>query len=463
MGDNRALSVTFAGGARTVTGSNFLIEAQDGEQVTRILVDCGLEQGGRFCESSNREPFPYDPSTIDAVFVTHAHADHIGLLPKLVKEGYRGRVYATAPTVDLIPVMLEDSVTIITREAKQCDEAAPYGKEDVATLTARLTAQPLKEAVTVAPGITATLYNAGHILGSALVLLDVWGTRVLFSGDVGRRDPILVMPPEFPDTVDYYITESVYGNRTHGSYDASAHDLLTAMQQVSDTQGTLLVPSFSLERTQIILATIDTFIAARRISDMPVYLDSPLAVRVTDVYKRYPEHLATSFREVCEQGGDPFSFKSLRVTYSREESQSIPTGNAPKVIIAGAGMSHGGRIRSHEKLYLPEPQSMLFLTGYQVPGSLGRRLHDGAREVMIDRKKVKVRAKVRTTGGFSAHADRDDLLAYVETVRPKKVFVVLGEMESASFFAQRVSGFLGIETYIPEKGERIELPLTVLE
>lgn len=453
-----SLSVTFAGGARSVTGSQFLLEVVRGGTTTRILIDCGLQQGVKFCESGNSDTFSYDPKSLDAVFFTHAHADHIGLFPKLVKDGFHGPAYATPPTAELMPLMLEDAVSLITKEAKECGKEAPYTKEDVVNATARLVPLPYKKSISITEGISVRLYNAGHILGSATVLLDVYGTRLLFTGDLGRDPSILLPEAEIPEgPIDYLFTESVYGNRVHEEVSVSEKVLQRELVRVTKEKGTLLIPSFSLERTQIILAAIDRMVSEKSIEPIPVFLDSPLATRVTEVYRNNISYLKPELQARSEKGDDPFSFPELRVTYTPEDSKQIDEIPNPKVIIAGAGMSHGGRIRNHERTYLPDPKSSLLLVGYQVPGSLGRRLQDGARKVMVDGKTVKVRAKVSKTGGFSAHADRDDLVSFAEKVKPKKVFVVLGEMESASFLAQRISGFLGIETYIPQKGEKIEL------
>lgn len=463
----RSLSVTFARGARRVTGSNFLIEYKDistglgagGGKTTKILIDCGLAQGERFCESVNSEKFSYDPSTVDAIFFTHAHADHIGLFPKLVKEGFAGKAYATAPTVALIPIMLEDSLKIVGEEAKRCGDETPYTASDVVNAVEMLEVVPYHSPIKVAEGVTVTLYNAGHILGSASVLIDVFGTTMLFTGDLGRVPAVLVPEREIPKGVQYLFTESVYGNRVHTSIETSREELLEVVREVANKKGTLLIPAFSLERTQIILAALDKGITNSAIPSVPVFLDSPLAAKVTEVYRKYPEFLNDEIKARVTSGDDPFDFESLTVTARQDESDDIAHTPVPKIIIAGAGMSHGGRIRRHETKNLPDKNTMLLLAGYQVPGSLGRRLKDGAKEVTIDGVKVTVRAKVQSIDGFSAHADRNDLMSYVEGVNPQRVFVILGDTEASTFLAQRISGFLDIPVDVPREGETVEIPL----
>ena len=455
---DKKIFLTFAGGARSVTGSNFLLEVVKGDHTTRILVDCGLEQGKKFCESSNREPFSYDPASVDAVFFTHAHADHIGLFPKLVEQGFKGSAYATPPTASLMPLMLEDAVALIAKEAKACDEEPPFTADDVHRAVALLEPIEYKKKIFLTEGISATLYNAGHILVSATILFDIEGTRVLFTGDLGRNPAILLPDADTPEgPIDYLITESVYGNRQHEDALLSEGALLRRIQRTVKERGTLLIPSFSLERTQIILSAIDRFVASGAFEPVPVFLDSPLAIRVTDVYRQFPSYLRGEIQERIAKGDDPFDFPKLHISYTPEDSAKIDELPSPKIIIAGAGMSHGGRIRNHERTYLPDRNAALLLVGYQTPGSLGRRLQDGEKKVLIDKKWVKVRANISKVGGFSAHADRDDLVSFAEKVKPKKAFVVLGELESSAFLAQRLSGFLGIDTYIPQKGEQVDL------
>lgn len=460
MASERSLAVTFARGARRVTGSNFLIEAKNAGKTTRILIDCGLAQGERFCESVNGERFSYDPSSVDAIFFTHAHADHIGLFPKLARNGFRGKAYATAPTRALMPIMLEDSLHIAADEAKRCHDDPPYAAADVAHAVSLVEELAYHTKVELAEGVSVTLYNAGHILGSASVALDIFGKRIVFTGDLGRVPPVLVPEREVPQNVDYLFIESVYGDRVHGSIESSEKELLAAVAAAEKQRGALLIPAFSLERTQIILSALDRAFADRHPESVPVFLDSPLAAKVTEIYERYPEFLKADMRAQMEKGNDPFSFPSLRITADMESSRGIDKVASPKIIIAGAGMSHGGRIRSHEARYLPDPSTILLISGYQAAGSLGRRIQDGAREVDIDGATVLVRAAIRSLDGFSAHADRDDLMSYVEGAKPGRVFVILGETQSSAFLAQRIQGFLGIPAEVPREGETVELGLS---
>jgi metallo-beta-lactamase family protein len=451
-----SLTITFARGARRVTGSNFLVTVTGSTGVTKILIDCGLTQGEKFCDSVNGDSFVYDPSEIDAVFFTHAHADHIGLFPKLVKDGFKGKAYATAPTKDLMPIMLEDSVSIMKIESDRCGEPAPYTADDIGRAVGMLESVPYHHPITVG-GARVTLVNAGHILGSATILIEAAGKRVLFTGDLGRTPAILAPDPEATKDVDVLVIESVYGNRTHGSVEDSEHQLRDAVLQTVKEKGTLLIPAFSLERTQIILAALDRMITAGTLPAVSVFMDSPLAAKVTDVYSAYPEFLRDDVRERLKGGDDPFGFPSLKVTVNKESSHMIDSQPTPKIIIAGAGMSHGGRIRHHEKKYLPFKNTTLLLVGYQVAGSLGRRLKDGQKEIEIDGERIQVKARIAAIGGFSAHADRDDLVAFAEAVNPKRVFVVLGETEAATFLAQRISGFLGLPVDVPKEGEVYEI------
>lgn len=404
----------------------------------------------------NGETFVYDPATIDAVFFTHAHADHIGLFPKLVKDGFKGRAFATQPTKDLMPIMLEDSVSLMHAEAERCGTDAPYGAEDVARAVRVLESVTYHEPMVV-KDVRVTFLNAGHIVGSATLLVEAGGKSILFTGDLGRMPAILVPDREVHAPIDVLVTESVYGNRTHGSIDESVARLKAAVLRTVQQKGALLIPAFSLERTQIILAALDTMMTEGTVPRVPVYMDSPLAAKVTAVYRAHASYLRDSVRAKLTSGDDPFSFPSLSVTVEKEESAAIDDAPSPKIIIAGAGMSHGGRIRRHETHYLPLSSTTLLLVGYQVPGSLGRRLRDGHKSVQIDGTWVRVKAHIDAIDGFSAHADRDDLLTFAEQSKPKRVFVVLGETEAATFLAQRISGFLGIPVDVPKEGEEYVL------
>lgn len=420
------------------------------------MIDCGFAQSGDVCDPVNTDPFPYNPADIDAIFFTHAHADHIGLFPKLVRDGFHGPAYATEPTADLIPIMLEDAVSHLAHDADRCGHEPAYLRTDLERAYALIRRTRYHEPITVGDA-RVTFFDAGHILGSATVLVEVEGKRILFTGDLGRRTPAIVSPREIVPNVDVLVTESVYGNRLHGDPEAADIVLQDAVRETVKRRGVLLIPAFSLERTQIILASLDRMTDQGTIPDVPLYLDSPLAARISEVYMRYPKYLSPTLRRAVEDGKDPLAARTLKVTINTEESAAIDSVKPPKIIIAGAGMSHGGRIRHHERIYLGSPDTHLLFVGYQVPGSLGRRLRDGQKTVMIDKARVSVRAKIGIADGYSAHADRDDLMAYVEETGPKRVFVVLGETEAATFLAQRITGFLGTPVDVPREGEVYEI------
>lgn len=447
------LRLTFHGGAGAVTGSNFLIESTKG----KVLVDCGLEQGRDFSERHMYEPFPYDVSSIDALIITHAHLDHIGRAPKLMKEGFRGAVYMTLATRDLTELMLRDSLSLLTREAERRDLPPMYKEEDVAAFMACVEVMPFRKEREVAPGITALLRDTGHILGSASVTLRADdGTSLAITGDLGNS-PSPYLPDVEPITdVDALVMESVYGDRQHPNLEDRVPQLRDALNRAITRGGTILMPAFSIERTQLMLYELSNLMEAGEVPEIPVFLDSPLAIGVTEIYEKHAmAYFNTGAKKEMQEEHSIFRFPFLTLTRSREESQEIDSVPGPKLIIAGAGMSHGGRIGRHEAKYLPDPKTTLFIVGYQAPGSPGRLLQDGSKTVKLDGRPVKVRAKVETLTAWSAHADRDGLLAFAEKALPKAhtIFVAIGEPSAARFLAQRIHGFLGGKAVVPQMGD----------
>ena len=444
-------TLTFNGGAQHVTGAQFLLAAKDNS--VKILIDCGMEQGEKFSSETNAKPFTFDPKTIDAVVITHAHADHIALIPKLVKDGYTGPIYMTAPTRDLAKPMLEDSQQIMAQEATHHGLPILYDRNDIEAALAHIQPLAYGEEKKLPGGLTLVLHNAGHILGASMVELRK-EKKIIFTGDVGPKPAALVKDNETLADVDYLVMESVYGDRKHQGRETRVKDLAAAVTETAGKKGTLLIPSFSLERTQIILRDLADLIRAGTVSEMPVFLDSPLAIKVTKIYEQYPEYLNDETRADIAKSGGMFNFPMLRKTESSEDSESIDHVPGPKIIIAGAGMSHGGRIRKHEKDYLPDPKTTLLIVGYQVPGSLGRRLQEGAKSIDIDHKEIKVRASVRTISGYSAHKDSDQLVDLVEPIAQsvQKVFVTMGEPKASTFLAQRLHNELGVTAIVPSAG-----------
>lgn len=449
----KSYKLSFCGGAGSVTGANFLLE---GEGVS-VLVDCGMTQGCKFCEDVNRDPFPYDASTIDALVVTHAHMDHIGRIPLLVKRGFKGIIYSTEATRELSEVMLADSMGILGKEAKIAGLPPLYERADVDAALAHWQEVSYHEMTPLKGELQFRLLDAGHILGSAMVEISRKGgeKKIVFTGDLGNSPAPLLNDTEVVDDADYVVMESVYGDRNHEDRAQRSQRLKTVVEQTVKNHGVLLIPAFSLERTQIMLYEINNMVEDGVIPQVPVYLDSPLAIAVTGIYKKHRKDFNSSLQAEIAAGDDIFAFPGLIFTESSEESKTINAVKPPKIIIAGAGMSHGGRIQHHERRYLSDPKTTLLVVGYQVPGSMGRKLQDGAREIEIMGEKIAVRAKVVTISGYSAHRDLDGLIQFAEGFAEKvqKVFVAMGEPKAALFLVQRLRDYLDLDAVAPSLGD----------
>ena len=447
----------FYGGVGTVTGANFMLDTGK----LAVLVDCGLVQGDKFAQAVNAEPFAYEPVKVDALFVTHAHADHIGRIPKLVRDGFRGVIYSTLPTQELARIMFDDALHIMEFEAKRDKRQPIYNHDDIDLALSLWKTAKYNEPIQLADDVTARFTDAGHILGSAMVQFTRDGKKVVFTGDVGNVPQPLVGRPEVPQDYDYMVMESVYGDRVHEEVEERSAILKHHIEETIRKNGTLIIPAFSLERTQGILFEINNMIESGEVPSIKTYLDSPLAIRVTDVYRHSTEYLKTEVREQIENGDDIFSFEGLSFTETMKESKQIARFDGPKIIIAGSGMSHGGRIREHEKQFLGDTNTTLLLVGYQTVGSVGRLLQDGAKQVWIDGMDVKVRAQVAIIRGYSGHADRNQLIDLVyggsEKHQPKQVFVTMGEERASLFLTQRLRDYLGVNAQVPEPNAEVEI------
>jgi len=449
-------TLTFCGGAGSVTGANFLLDTGS----AKILVDCGILQQEHDCGEENFRPFSYEPRDVTALIVTHAHADHIGRIPKLVKDGFRGKIYSTAPTKDLAALMFEDALHVMQEHEERNGCGLLYEKDDAEKSLSLWETREYHSPFEVAD-TSVEFFDAGHILGSAFVKIARAGRTIIFSGDLGNTPEPLLRDTESPMGANYLVIESVYGDRIHEARDERKQLLRAAVESARARKGTLLIPSFSIERTQILLFELNEMVEDGSMREIPIYLDAPLAIRVTEVFRRYKEVLNTQVQTRFERGDDPFTFPGLKMVAHTGESRAIHKEEDPKVIIAGAGMSVGGRIRSHEKEYLPDPKASILFVGYQAPGSLGRRIQDGDAHVVIDGERIKVQATIDVLTGYSGHADRDQLLSFVENTGEKleKVFVAMGEPKSSLFLAQRVKEFLGVDAVVPEKDQAFTIEL----
>jgi metallo-beta-lactamase family protein len=456
----KKLQLTFCGGVGSVTGANFLLETLNEEKKTRILVDCGLEQGGgKESKEFNRKQFPYNPAEIDILLVTHAHIDHIGRIPKLVKDGFEGIIYSTPETKKISLPMLEDSVKIMGQDAMREGVEPLYKEADMKKAFTLWQTIPYHTKTNLTPEFEVYLKDAGHVLGSSMFEITYNGKKIVFTGDLGNTPtPILKDTEEITDA-DYIVMESVYGDRNHEPQSERLALLEDIIEDTLKKKGVLMIPSFSLEKSQVIIYEINKLVEQGRVPIVPVFIDSPLAQKITNIYKHESEDFNEATRAAIKRGDDIFNFPKLAFTNSSEESKAIKNSPNPKIIIAGSGMSTGGRITHHELNYLPYKENTLLLVGYQSVGTMGRILRDGAKSITIHGQTVPVNARIAIIDGYSSHKDSDHLLEFVQNTSEslKRAFVVMGEPKSALFLVQRMRDYLGIDAYHPEEGEKAVL------
>jgi metallo-beta-lactamase family protein len=436
-------TLTCWGGVGSVTGANFLLEIGG----KKVLIDCGFFQGVN--EEANSESFPYDPASIDYLFVTHSHLDHIGKIPLLVKHGFKGTIYSTHETKEICTLMLPDAAKVggifSLEDVEKCfdywKELEYHSKTDFG-------------------GFAVEVFNAGHILGSAMYKVSTQNGSILFVDDLGNPGSILLPHADAPTGIDYLLIDSVYGDRNHDDVATRDMKLAEIVRRNREKKGTLLIPAFSLERTQSVLYELNEIFNRREVEPYPVFLDSPLSIKVTRIYEKITKYYKDNIQNEVKKD-DIFKFPSLQETAEVRDSREIAHVPGPKIIIAGSGMSTAGRIVGHEEAYLPDPNTTIIFIGYQAPGTLGRQIEEGNREVTIDGQQVSVRAEVVKIGDFSGHADSNQLVEFVEKNAKtlKHVFVAMGEPRSAMFLVQRLKNELGLDVSLPDRGKAYKLDI----
>lgn len=450
------MNITFFGAAHEVTGSCHLVETGN----KKILFDCGMFQGGDFNEAKNHNPFPFDPAMIDAVCVSHAHLDHTGRIPKLVKEGFHGAIYGTKATCEFMRLIWHDAYKIMAHEHKKFGSPILYDEADIEAAIARCRGVSYHETVAIGGGITAVFKDAGHIFGSSFIELSAEEKKIAFSGDIGNKNVPILRETESLGSIDALLCESTYGDRVHETEEERKRILLDAVLEGAKRGGTIMMPAFSLERTQEILYMLDDLSEKdKTLPKIPIFLDSPMAIDALETYKKYKEYYDEDACKKVMRGNDFLNFPELRITRSVDESKEINAAPGPKMVIAGAGMMNGGRILHHAIRYLSNPNSTLILVGYQAAGTLGRRLYEGAERVRIFGETIPVRCTVKAIGALSAHADQKKLVEWIGSGEkiPKKIYFIHGEPHGATELAHRVRDRYGIETFVPEYGERVEI------
>jgi len=468
------MKITFLGAARTVTGSCYLVETKK----YKFLVDCGMFQGRSKEEAQNEEPFPFNPGDLDFILLTHAHIDHSGRIPKIFLDGFKGEVIATKATVELCEIMLPDSGHIQEFEnewknRKRLRAGKPpvpplYTHQDAINCLKLFRKEPYGKIINLNDEISIRFNDAGHMLGSAII--EVWvrenaeETKVVFSGDLGNSDIPILRDPTILDSADYLVIESTYGSRLHIDKNNKTDRFVNIINSTLDKGGNVIIPSFAVGRTQEIIYELNkkreryngTY---EKIMSAPVYVDSPLAISATEIFRNNLDCYDEEARSYVENGDNPLDFAGLQFTRTPDESKALNERAESSIIISASGMCEAGRIKHHLKHNLWKPESTVLFVGYQAEGTLGRRLLDGAKKVKIFGEEITVNARIEMIEGYSGHADRDGLLSWIGGMRqkPRKIFIVHGEDNSISDFAKAISDEFGIETIIPSRGETYEI------
>jgi metallo-beta-lactamase family protein len=447
--------IIFHGGAGSVTGANFLFDT--GER--KILIDCGLRQSGERCYVEDNS-FAYDPAEIDALIVTHAHADHIGKIPKLVRDGFSGPIYSTAATRDLAAVMLDDALMILTEEADALGCQPLYERADVKRALSMWRTIEYHHPFTIGDGVMVTFHDAGHILGSAMVVCERNERKIVFTGDLGNSPELILPDTEKLTGMHYILMESVYGDRNHEKRRDRTDQLARIIRDNFKRKGTLLIPTFALQRAQVLLYEINKLVENQIVPEMPVYFDAPLGQRVTEIFRRYKHLYNKKVQEEIKRGDDIFDFPQFVNVRNITESVMIRKKGGPKIIIASSGMSNGGRIREHEKKLLKNKNNTMLFIGYQAFGTLGREIQEKKNGVVhIDGQSVRVKARIESIHGYSGHKDSDNLIAFVgssaDTV--ERIFVAMGEPASSQYLAQALRERYGVDVNVPREDDIVEI------
>jgi metallo-beta-lactamase family protein len=444
---------------------------------SRVLIDCGLYQERKYQER-NWQRFPFEPRSLDAVFLTHAHLDHCGLLPKLVREGYRGKIYCTQATAEIAQIILLDAAQLQAEDAifkkerhkregrrGSYPEIPLYTVEDAQAVAPHFSAVEYLRCVGISSDVEGCYYEAGHVLGSAVISVNIRqdgkNHRVMFSGDIGEPDRPIVNDPALFHEAEYVVIEATYGDRTHEEHKSTdiQKQLRDCINRTMSAGGNIVVPSFALERSQEMLYHLNELLLRKEIPPVPVFLDSPMAIRITEVFKRHAELFDKEMMQRLRQGNSFFSFENLRIVQSVEESKAINSIKGSSIIIAGSGMVTGGRVKHHIVNNIRRPESTILFIGYQAEATPGRILLDGAREIRLLGQMHPVRAHIEKIDGFSAHADRDGLLAWLSDIRvpPRCVFVTHGEEKAATSFARILQERTGWTVKVPQYKDTVEL------